>query len=326
MDGQITFDSINTDDAASTDDAVSELKDAAADTSAAVEFTPSREEQESTMQFPYGPGSIFDPDREMNLTPAEERVYLDLNLYSCWQSGKSHAASYNKIADRTGLKVRTVRRAIDKLIKVGYIEKNRRGGQLANTYQLIHHLTDEVPLDDKGRPLKNAVPIGEGTPLDPNGPPVDARTTVAWYKVRLQSIWTTGIVYLSLDKMRELTGYAIDTCRKIREKWRKLGIAERITGLFQSATYQLWPKPYKERRKRKEESFKGMPYDKKFYYSYNRRWRVCRETGLFSFREVFGWRHANEPELKRANSKIHKDFMELRVHLNHLNEVRNAFV
>ena len=47
-----------------------------------------------------------------------------------------------------------------------------------------------------------------------------------------------------------------------------------------------------------------------FYYSFNERWRVSRETGQIQTKQPASdrWRHANEKELELANKKILKDF------------------
>ena len=300
-----------------------DLDDAAAAAADTTEFTPSREEQESTMQFPYGQGSIFDPGREDKLTTIHERLALDINLYSNWQSGWSHRHSHETRAKRTGYSRRAVKRALDELVEMGWLEKKPGPGNLPNTYRLIHHKTDDVPRDKDGKPLKVALPIGEGTPLDPNKA-VDGRTTVAWYKTRMCSEWTTGIINLSLAKMREITGYAISTCSKIRKEWRKLGNRRTVNVSVQTAVYQLWPKPYKERRKRKEESHKGMPKDESFYYSYNRQWKIHHSTAQIWRREPDGWRHANEHELEQSHFKIFRDFMEVRDIIWSLNSLKNS--
>lgn len=277
-------------------------------------FKPSRDIQETTMQLAIGRYSIF--DREMGTeklaTQQEQRVFLEINRLSNWQSGWSHGISYTRLATLTGIELRTVKQLVKNLIAKGWLEKKRRG-RLPNTYRVVHHqcAPEEAPRNRDGMPLKCAVPVGEGSPLDETKSPVPWKVCIAWYQAKIQSDFITGAVDFSIEKMRQVMRISAQACTWVREQWETLGLATRLTGKYQTAIYQLYPKPYKERRKRKVENVKGMRCDNIFYYSYNEKWRISRKTCEIHTKEAGRWRHANQYELERANPKIYKDFMDL---------------
>ena len=285
------------------------------DTFDAPVFTPSREIQETTMQLAIGKYSIF--DREMPppqlATQQELRVYLEINRLGNYQSGWSHATSYTRLAKLTGIAVRQVKALVKSLIAKGWLEKKRRG-RLPNTYRIVHHqcAPEDAPRDRDGMPLKCAVPVGNGSPLDEAPAPIHWKVCVAWYKAKIESDFITGVLAdFSIEKMRQIIAVTAKTAAWIREQWEKLGLAKRLTGKYQTAIYQLYPKPYKERRTRKVEKVKGMRSDTNFYYSYNESWRINRASAEIYTREHGKWRHASKYELESANLKIYKDFMDL---------------
>ena len=278
-------------------------------------FKPSQEIQETTMQLAIGRYSIF--DREMPAdqlaTPQEQRVYLEINRLGNYQSGWSHAISYTRLAKLTGISDRQIKALVKSLIDKRWLEKKRRGN-LPNTYRIVHHqcAPKDAPRDRDGMPLKCAVPVGNGSPLDETSPPIHWKVCVAWYKAKIESDFITGVIAgFTIEKMRQIIAVTANTAGWIREQWEKLGLAKRLTGKYQTAIYQLYPKPYKERRKRKFENHKGMRCDEKFYYSYSELWRINRTTAEIYTKEQGRWRHASKYELEKANLKIYKDFMDL---------------
>ena len=278
-------------------------------------FTPSRERQETTMQLAIGRYSIFDREMptETLATQQEQRVFLEINRLSNWQSGWSHGLSYTRLSKLTGINDRTVKQLVKNLIAKGWLERKRRGN-LPNTYRVIHHQCDPeaAPRDRDGYPLKCAVPVGDGSPLDDTTPPIHWKVCVAWYKAKIQSDFITGVIIdFSIEKMRQVMAVTAKTATWIREQWEALGLAKRLTGKYQAAIYQLYPKPYAKRRKRRHENPKGMRCDEKCYYSYNEEWKISKADAQIWMKEVEGWRPANKEELYRANDKIHRDFMAL---------------
>ena len=124
--------------------------------------------QTSTMQVPCDRHSIFDALQQREVTQAEAALYLYWNEHSNWESGSTHALSHTDAAKFLGMKRSQVVALSNSLAEKGWCIKNRREGNRANTYKVIHHKCEphEIPLDKDGRPKKCAVPRGAGSPSE----------------------------------------------------------------------------------------------------------------------------------------------------------------
>lgn len=283
-------------------------------------FPPETDDiQESTMQVPIGPYSIFDLVHH-TLSEFERAVYIAINEHSNWDTGISRALSHERLAELLGVKkcsISQVRRAVRKLIKTGWLSvEAQRKTDGANIYKITHHHCEpeDVPLDKHHRPMKCAVPRGEGSPtrLLEQGK-IKWREMVYWIVLKVHdSDWTTGIVEMTVAQISKLVRFTTKTICAIPKKLAKAGLLKRLSARFRAGIFQLKPKPYKERRERAE--YKGpkpLPLIKGWYYSYNKLWRFHQDTLRLMKCEIDGrWREASMSELLEANPKIHKDFQD----------------
>ena len=276
--------------------------------------------QTSTMQVPVGPHSIFDALQQGEVTQAEAALHLFFNECSHWETGKTHGLSHSETAKRLGMQRSRVVALSNSLVEKGWCVKNRREGNRANTYKVIHHKCEphEVPLDKDGRPKKCAVPRGEGSPSEKlkNGI-ITWKQWLHWIITKVESDWVSGIVSMTVKQACGLMRASAQTICDMRKSLEKVGLIERLSKRYTAFTAQLYPKPYPKRRRRRRENIKGMRFDGEFYYSFNERWRISREDYTINTR-IEGtnkWRHANERELEELNEKIYLDFMKLRKNL-----------
>ena len=298
-----------------------------AHSSSAVSTPAIPEIQESTYQVPCGPHSIFDPDQKV---PAfAKAVYLVVNEHSNWNTGISHALSLRRIAELLNVKCHSqVHHALHWLIKNGWLKVDgKRKSDRAHFYQVIHHKCEpqDTPVDSDGRPLKCAVPMGTGSPsqllADGN---ITWRIFVDWIVRKVHSDWKTGIVTLSVHDAAKLAGFTPQTIKKNAETMMEIGLLERLSKRFRLSEYQMFPKPYPQRRTRKSEeciSKKAMKLVKGWYYSFNGLWRFNKETFEIKMQEIGGkWRYSNLEELHNINKSIYRDFRSYMFHLSKLGE------
>ena len=272
--------------------------------------------QVSTQQVPIGPHSIFDPPEE--LTEFERACYLVLNENSNWDTGITHALSYTRLANLLNVKHRSqVIRAIRSLINKGWVSvETQRKIDKANVYKLTHHKCEpeDVPLDADNRPQKCAVPRGEGSAsrLVAEGK-LDWRPMVQWFVQKVNSDWITGIVKMTVREAGNLLNFSFQTICDNVQKLVDCSLLERLSKKTQASVFQLYPKPYPDRRKRAEYMWdhKPLPLIKDWYYSYNKRWRFHRETLILQMEDEAGmWRDTSMPVLMSINMKIYRDFRE----------------
>lgn len=226
----------------------------------------------------------------------------------------THALSNQEIADLLNVKHREqVNRAIKWLIRKGWlkVEGKRKDGTFF--YKVIHHncAPDEVPLDKDGRPQKCAVPMGSGsaTVLLADGQ-ISWRMMVQWVVHKVHSDWVSGIVESTVRETSKLVRFSLQTICDNAKKLGECGLLQRLSGKFRASVFQLFPKPYPDRKERAE--YKGpkpLPRIKDWYYSFNRRWKFHSATLHLKMQELGGrWRDSTMEELFRINPKIHRDF------------------
>ena len=273
--------------------------------------------QETTHQVPCGVHSIFDPDESV---PAfEKAVYLAVNEHSNWETGVSHALSLRRLAELLSVKSHSqVHRALRWLIENGWLlVKGKRKSDGAYFYQVVHHKCNvyDMPVDRDGRPQKCAVPMGEGSPsrLLAEGQ-ITWRVFVDWIVRKIHSCWTSGIVRMAVREACKIMGFTAKTIAENAKKMMEIGILKRLSARFRLSEYQMFPKPYPDRRERTPEtcaSKKAMKFIKGWYHSYNGLWRFHHKTFHIKMREHGGrWRDSNLEELFSINRSIHRDFCD----------------
>ena len=273
--------------------------------------------QETTHQVPCGAHSIFDP---VHKVPAfEKALYLKVNEHSHWDTGVSHALSLRRLAELLNVKSHSqIHRGLQWLIDNGWLMvEGKRKADGAFFYRVIHHKCEpqDTPVDKDGRPLKCAVPMGKGSPsqLLANGK-ITWRVFVDWTVRKVHSDWTTGVVRLSVRETAKLIGFTPETIKQNAEEMVQIGLLHRISKRFRRSVYQMFPKPYPDRRKRSDEACitkKAMKFIKGWYHSYNGLWRLHGETFDVKMRETDGrWRYSTLDELFSINRSIHRDFCE----------------
>ena len=271
--------------------------------------------QASTCQIPVGEHSIFYAARDRELPTGAVAVYLVLNESSRWSTGWTHHLSYSEIAKRMGgsMSRSMVVAHIQTLINNSWIAETNRHENKGNTYRLVHHKCDpmDAPRDKDGLPLHCAMPRSTGSAYEKlaNGE-ISYQSFLYWHLLKMLSDWATGVVSLTYAQTREWLAFAGSTISNIKKELERVGFFQRLSGRFQTFVCQLFPKPYPKRRRRRHDNPKSMKLIDGFYYAFNEKWRVSRETGEIHTK-VEGtnkWRHASEYELENANKKIFNDF------------------
>lgn len=284
--------------------------------------------QETTHQVPCGEHSIFDPNH--NVPAFKRALYLVLNKHSNWDTSITHALSLRRLAELLNIKSHSqVRRGLKWLTDNGWIMvEGKRKSDGANFYRVIHHKCDlsEIPVDRDSRPQKCAVPMGKGSPsqLLADGT-ITWRVFVDWIVRKIHSCWTTGVATMAVREACKLMKFTAKTIAENAKQMMEIGLLDRLSDKFRLSVYQLFPKPYPERRKRKpsESKFgKQMKLIKGWYYSFNELWRFNQATFHIQMRELGGrWRDSNLEELLDKNKSIHRDFCE---YMDRISEVRRS--
>lgn len=283
-----------------------------------------RQIQQDTHQVPCGPHSLIQEAHAQKVQPFVVSVYLLLNYHSNWDTGKTHALSFRQMSEKLGVfnpaKIATckgrIANAIRWLVENGWLEKNVRGNGKPNTYKVIHHncAPEDVPLDADGRPQKCAVPRAENSAFEKMmAGDISWKACLYHTVAKIVSDWTSGVVVFTIKTSQQWLRFSRQTLCDLRKSLIKNGLLQEIGHRARGFTAKILPTPYEKRRKRREYQLtKGMRSDGKYYYSYNERWRISRDTGDFETHDSNNWRFASEYELEEVNIKIYKDFMKLR--------------
>ncbi|RKU22874.1 hypothetical protein C6503_03675 [Candidatus Poribacteria bacterium] len=206
--------------------------------------------QQSTFQVPCGEHSLIEALKTRVVWMSAFALYMVLVYRSNWQTGLSHALSYTELAKLLGMKVSRVKQAMKWLVDNGWVIKNHRGPNKANTYQLIHHICEphQVPDDPDRLPKMCAMPRAEGSPMELMfAGEITWKQMVIWYIKKYISDWTTGEVEATYAKILEYVRFSCSTICEALKTFKKLGLLKRISKAFCSGEYQLFPKPYEKR-------------------------------------------------------------------------------
>ena len=280
-----------------------------------------------TMQVPRGQFSVLSELAKGNLTSAEAIIYLCLNHGSSWNSGATWGLSgpyLSKILG-TGMSRSYVVKTLGSLDAKGWIETIAKDNPSGNQYRLRHHLCDpeDVPVDRDGKPLKFAVPRGEGAPLERcfDGE-ISWKAALVWISLKFRSNWkahedtagqTEKATLLELSKRCRIS---LPTYHPLITELTQAGMLERLTPKSQKAIFQLYPKPYPKpvqpRAEIREESVGGkiIKSDGEYMYANNWQYRCHMESGDVERRQRGGtWKKVSDyHKYQEMPQAIRRDF------------------
>ena len=276
------------------------------------------ETQKDTMQVPFGIFSMLDALMDGSEKAFDAAIYLCHNAFSHWDWGVSHSLSIRFVGKLFGVVHQYVQQAHKRLLGKEWI-KRLSGKYKISKFELKHHLCDDesVPLDRDGRPSKCAMPRGYGGLFERllSGD-IGWKSLLIWMLLKVHSDFTTGITEpVSIALLCKWTKFGTTTVCDCIKELEAAGMLEKLARRPQEAqTYQLYPKPYVERKKRKPEqplTWRNMRAVGSWRHSFNELWRVNVETTDIQYRpeknETF--RRVSDYEITQAMpKKIRRDF------------------
>ena len=250
-----------------------------------------------------------------------------MNEHSNWDTGVSHALSLRRLAELLNVNSHSqIHRGLQWLIKHGWlIVEGKRQSDGAHYYRVIHHncKPEDTPVDRDGRPQKCAVPRGKGSPIELLAVgEITWRLFVDWTVRKIHSCWTSGLVSMAVRETAKFANLSVKTISENSKKMSEIGLLKKLSAKFERSEYQMFPKPYPDRKERAPEvcvTKKAMKLIKGWYYSFNGLWRFEKETFRLQMRECGGrWIESNLKSLYQINKSIHHDFCDYLVHLKSL--------
>lgn len=279
------------------------------------------ETQEDTMQVPFRSFSMLDALMSGDVKAFDAAIYQCYNAFSHWDFGISHSKSIRNVGKLFQVTHQYVQQAHKRLVS-GKWMKRLSGKYKISKFELTHHLCEheEVPLDKDGRPAKCAMPRGNGGIFERLMPgDISWKSLIIWMLLKINSDFTTGITEpVSIKQLRKWTRFGNTTicdCIKELEAAGMLGKLERRPQEAQS--YQLYPKPYEERRERAPEAvrtWRSMRASGNWRFSFNEEWRVNIKSFDIQYRsdKKQPFRDASDYQKYQEMPKsIRKDFDEL---------------
>lgn len=249
------------------------------------------ETQKDTMQVPFGSFSMLDALMEGTEKAFDAAIYECYNAFSHWDFGISHSLSIRHVGKLFAVSHQYVQQTLSRLTNKKWM-KRLSGKYKVSKFELKHHLCDpeEVPLDKDGRPSKCAMPRGHGGLFERlMSGAISWKSLIIWMLLKINSDFTTGITEpVGIKQLCKWTRFGttmVCDCIKELESAGMLGKLERRPQEAQS--YQLYPKPYAERRKRKpmsERTWRDMRVEGNWRYSFNEEWRVNVKTADIQYR------------------------------------------
>ena len=296
---------------------------------------PQYEFQADTMQVPCGQHSILWALGKKEVTAAEAIVYLALNHGSSWNSGMTWCMPGRYLARLLGarMSVRYTRSALDSLKEQGWILSIPMSGN-RRRYRLVHHLCDkeDVPVDRDGKPLKFAVPRGDGGPFERlYARDISWKACLVWIVHKLYSDWKTGETYpYTTGLFAKCCRLGQDTVCEARCELVEADMLHRLSQPHEKSVFQLYPRsPYRKQdepadKPRSPIADDGVTSDGKFWYSSKGKYRCCRETLKIEFR-VNRAGEKWKPVPDQARHKIPPAVtMEFECHISAKQEVEQA--
>ena len=279
------------------------------------------------MQVPRGQYSVLWELRSGNLTAAEAMIYLCLNHGSTWNSGATWSMSgyYLSKLLQPGMSRSHVAKNLSSLTTKQWIKKIEKKNRSGNRYLIRHHLCDpdDVPVDKDGKPLKFAVPRGDGGPLERcfEGD-ISWKAALAWIVLKHRSNWkaradtagqTESATLLELSKRCRIK---LATFHKILTELTHAGMLTRLTPKSQAAVFQLFPKPFPKPIQARDPTYwkrigrLEIKTDDEYWYSNNHQYRIHRENLDIQRRQRRGtWKRISDYERAQVMPKaILRDF------------------
>lgn len=269
-------------------------------------YKPHTTTQETTMQMPFGPSSVFHAVETNILTPAEGITLAFHYFHSHWDSGRTRPVSITNVQKALDISRSYVRRLLKRLRAWMAKIKVIAGGTM---YKLKTHLfnanevpEDEQPFDENGKPLKFAVAIGEGGPFDRLCQHhISWQATWVWLVLKRYSIWdpkdertgqTFPANYALLCKRTGLSRSIL--CRSIKQL-ENAGMLERLSLPHAKSVFQLYPKPRLNPtpRPRPAADIKSPRRDADHWYSLNEKYRIRIDDGAWELKRQGRWVAAN---------------------------------
>lgn len=255
--------------------------------------------QETTMQMPYGIGSVFWAVENGILTAAEGMTVAFTTRYSNWNTGKSHIKSYSQIAKALAISKAYVKRLIKKVADWLKAIKTTRKGKL---YEITSHVIppdtpeENMPYDKSGNLMKFAVPIKTGAPFEKMvAGKISWQSCWLWLVMKLNSTWDgndekAGQTHpLSYATLKRLTGLSVSIISKCIKELTKMQMIERLSEAHLKGVYQLYPKPPRTALKRGHSHSESVIPPKtigKYIYSYNFQYRIHIYSSNFELKRI----------------------------------------
>ena len=176
-------------------------------------------------------------------------------------------------------------------------------------FEITHHLcdSDKIPLDKDGRPLKCAVPRGTGGPFERvQAGDITWKGALIWILLKVvRSDWTTGETEpTTREWIVQWTGFGKKTvCDNIKQLvWAGM-LTEAPRRHHEGTVFQLYPKPYLQRKERAPEEFRtwcSMRAEGHWRYSFSEQYRVNVATTDIQFRSDKNKLFRNISDKRRA--------------------------
>lgn len=249
-------------------------------------LTPPVEYQKSTLQIPHGEFSILSELRQGNVSPVETILTLVLGYRSNWSTGKTWRSSSRGLATLIGISHRYLRDTLHSAAD-WITRQTPPKGNIAGTFKVTHHNCDpdETPTDKDGQPLSFAVPRGDGGIFEALfNDTINWKACLIWLILKKHSDWTTGISNaISMERLAKWVHFGKATVIEAIKNLQAAGLLQRLSKKHECSVFQLFPKPYKERKQRtapnKKQPERQMRAEGIYRYSLNEKYRLNTENG-----------------------------------------------
>ena len=283
---------------------------------------PKFQYQADTMQVPCGEHSILWALEEGAVTAAAALLYLMLNHGSSWNTGMTWNFSSRGTSKKIGLmSVRYVRSILKCLTEKGWI-KPIIDGNAPRSYRLRHHLCDpeDVPIDRDGKPLKFAVPRGNGGPFESlYAGDISWKACLVWIVQKFYSDWETGETYpCTMLELARRCRFRPATAVQCIKNLTAADMMYRLSEPHEKSIFQLYPQPFpmdsKKKSERPQSKFRkehDITTDGEYWYSDNGKYRRSRETLEYEHRSTpfkGVWKPVRDANLHRIPTAITQDF------------------
>ena len=276
------------------------------------------ETQKDTMQVPFQAFSMLDALMGGSEKAFDVAIYQCYNAFSHWDWGVSHSLSIRSVGEIFGVVHQYVQQSLKRSVGKKWM-KRLSGKYKISKFKLSHHLCDyeSIPFDKDGRPSKCAMPRGYGGLFERlMSGDIGWKSLLIWMLLKINSDFTTGITEpVSIALLCKWTKFGTTTVCDCIKELEAAGMLEKLQRRPQEAqTYQLYPKPYAERKKRTPEqplTWRNMRAVGNWRYSFNEEWRINVETTDIQYRPDKNKPFRNASDYEKAQvipKKIRRDF------------------